>query len=77
MGRPASSDVTMVSRFTGARRKISSPSASESALEHCTASAPDRRLADAPGSHGRFRIGNIEGRLFHVTGTSRIVGGLF
>jgi hypothetical protein len=49
MGRPASSEVRIVSAFTGARRKISSPSASESAFRMEAHPPPTgRRVAWSP-----------------------------
>ena len=55
-----------MSALTGARRKISSPSASESAFRIDAAAAADRRLADAARADRRFRIGNIQRGPLHV-----------
>ena len=62
---------------TGARRKISSPSASERAFSTAAHAAADRRFADAARADRRFRIGNVERvPLACLAGTSRMVGGL-
>ena len=54
-----------MSAFTGARRKISSPSASESAFR-IARTAAHRRLADAARADRRLRIGNVQRGPLHV-----------
>src|ERR1019366_5434132 len=75
-GRPASSDVRIVSAFTGARRKTSSPSASESAFKMeahppATGGSPTPRAPTGVSGSGMSNAVHCI-----LTGTSRIVGGL-
>ena len=66
-----------MSGVTGARRKISSPTASLSAFSTAHAAGADRRLADAARADRRFRIGQVDARpTASFCGASRIVGGL-
>src|SRR6185437_8812246 len=76
MGRPASNDARIVSAFTGARWKISSPTASEIAFSTAahpppTGGSPTPRAPTGVSGSGIFSA-------FHCisTGTSRMVGGL-
>ena len=76
IGRPASSDVRIVSRFTGARRKISSPSASESAFKIAPHPPPTGGSPMPRAPTGVSGSGMSSAAHCMLTGTSRIVGGL-
>src|ERR1035438_10416086 len=76
IGRPASSDVRIVSAFTGARWKISSPSASERAFK-TEAHPPPTGGSPTPRAPAGVSGSGISNAVHCIlTGTSRIVGGL-
>ena len=77
MGRPASSEVRMVSRFTGARRIDFIAERVRERVQNRAAAAADRRFADPRAPTGVSGSGMSSAPHCMSTGTSRIVGGLF